>query len=336
MRITLAAAALALALPAAAQEVTLRLHHFAPPRSPEHAALAAPWAAKLEKDSGGRLRIPVFPSLALGGTGAGLVDDVRDGDVDIVLTRPAFTPGRFPRTEVFELPLAGSGAMASTFALQDYYEKHLQEEYRDYHVLLLFAQEGAALHVNRPVRRLEDLKGLKIRAAGRAGGVFLRAVGATAVGLPAAQLPQMLAKGLLDGCLAPYAALAGSELPKLLRHHVGLEARAGTSVLAFLMNRAKYAALAPALRRLLDDHSRRHLAWYAGKTWSEADEPGRAAARAANNELSTLAPAEAERVRAALEPELARFLADASRHGRFDAAALYADAKAMVAKHQKP
>jgi len=335
LRITLAAAAAALALPAAAQEVTLRMHHFAPPHAAAHAALAAPWAAKLEKDSGGRLRIPVSPALELGGSSAELEQQVREGDVDIVLTATAFTPGRFPKTEVFELPFLGAGAAAGTWALQDYYDKHLQPEYRAYHVLLLFAHDGAALHVNRPVRRLEDLKGLKIRAGGRAGGVFLRGVGATAIGSPAAQLPQMLAKGLLDGCLAPFAAVAEYDLHKLVRHHVSFDARVGTSVFALLMNREKYAALAPDLRRLLDGHSRRHLAWYAGKTWAELEQPGIAAARAAANDLSGLAPEEAARIRAAVAPEIARFLADLSHHGGFDATALYEDARKMIAKYQE-
>ena len=335
MRITLAALAAALALPAAAQELTLEMHHFAPPQAAVHALLAAPWAAKLEKDSGGRLRIPVSPALSLGGTSGDLERQVREGEVDIVVTAAGFTPGRFPRTEVFELPFLNADARAATFALQDYYDRHLQAEYRDYHVLLLFAHDGAALHVNRPVRRLEDLKGLKIRAAGRAGGVFVRGVGATAIGSPAPQLPQMLAKGLLDGCLAPFAAVAEYDLQKLVRHHVTFEARAGTTVLAMLMNRGKYAALPPALRRLVDEHSRRHLAWYAGKTWAELEQPGIAAARAAKNDLASLAPAEAERIRAAVAPEIARFLADLSHHGGFDAQALYRDAQAMVARYQK-
>jgi TRAP-type transport system periplasmic protein len=335
LRITLAAVAAALALPAAAQEVTLEMHHFAPPHAAVHALLAGPWAAKLEKDSGGRLRIPISPALSLGGTRGDLERQVREGEVDIVVTAAGFTPGRFPRTEVFELPFLNADARAATFALQDYYDKHLQAEYRDYHVLLLFAHDGAALHVNRPVRRLEDLKGLKVAAAGRAGGVFLRGVGATAVGSPAPQVPQMLAKGLLDGCLAPFAAVAEYDLQKLVRHHVTFEARVGTSVFAMLMNRQKYATLSPALRRLLDEHSRRHLAWYAGKTWAELEQPGIAAARAAKNDLGGLAPGEAARIRAAVAPEIARFLADLSHHGSFDAGALYRDAQEMISRYNK-
>ena len=273
-RIALAAAAAATMVPAAAQEVMLRMHHFAQPHAAAHAALAAPWAAKLEKDSGGRLRIAVHPALELGGGPAQLVDDVKDGVVDIVLSRAGFTPRRFPKTEVFELPFLGGGAMALTWALQDYAERHLQEEYRDYHVLLLFAQQGAAVHATRAIRRLEDFKGLKVRTAGAGGGVFLRGVGAIPVGAPSSTLYAMLSKGLLDGCLAPFASVAEMRLEKLVRHHLTLETGAGNSVHSLLMNRTAYAALPSELRDLLDAHSRRHLAWYAGKTWSEAEAPG--------------------------------------------------------------
>ncbi|MGQ0546591.1 MAG: TRAP transporter substrate-binding protein [Betaproteobacteria bacterium] len=327
--------ALALALPAAAQEVTLRMHHFAPPQAPAHALLAGAWAAKLEKDSGGRMRIPVFPALGLGGSVASLEAQLREGEVDIVLTAPSFTPGRFPRTEIFELPFLGAGAPAGTFALQDYYDRHLQAEYRDYHVLLLFAHDGAALHLKRPVRRLEDLQGLKIRAQGRAGAAFLRAVGATSIGSPAAHLAPMLAKGLLDGALAPFAALAEHDLHELVRHHVAFEQRLGTSVYALLMNRGRYLALPASLRGLVDAHSRRHLAWYAGKTWAEIEAPGIAAARAAGNDISALPPAEAARIRAAVAAETERYLADASRHGGFDATALYNDARQLIEKYRK-
>jgi hypothetical protein len=109
----------------------------------------------------------------------------------------------------------------------------------------------------------------------------------------------------------------------------------GTSVFAMLMNRESYAALPAPLRQLVDAHSRRHLAWYAGKTAAEAEAAGVAAAQAAGNELSRLAPAEEERLRAALAPEIRRFLDDVSRHGRFDARALYRDAQDLAGKYRR-
>lgn len=335
---TLALAAAALAFPAAAQNATLRVHHFLPAEASPHALLVAPWADRVEKESGGRLRFELFPSMQLGGTPMTLADQLRAGDIDAALLLPGAAGGRYPRTEVFEIPFLDAGAMAGTAALQDYYDKHLREEYRDFQVILLWAQEGALIHANRPIARLEDFKGLKIRAANRAAGTFLRGVGAIAVGSPLAQLPGMLARGLLDGCLMPYELAATYRVHEDLRHHVALgggQARIGTSVLAFVMNRDAYAALAPGLRAVLDAHSGRHLAWYAGKSWDEAERAGLEAAKRQGNRFSSIDGPELERIRAAVRPEVERFLDELSRQGGFDAAALYADAKAMLDRHSR-
>jgi hypothetical protein len=86
-------AAPAIAKPALAQ-VTLKLHHFLPPVSNGHAKMLAPWAKMVEQDSGGKIKIDVFPSMQLGGTPPQLYDQARDGVVDMVLTLPGYTPGR--------------------------------------------------------------------------------------------------------------------------------------------------------------------------------------------------------------------------------------------------
>ena len=100
-----ALAAPAIARPALAQaQVTLKLHHFLPPVSNAAPEMLAPWAEKVEAESGGKLKIDIFPSMQLGGTPPQLYDQARDGVVDIVWTLPGNTPGRFPSTEVFELP----------------------------------------------------------------------------------------------------------------------------------------------------------------------------------------------------------------------------------------
>jgi TRAP-type C4-dicarboxylate transport system substrate-binding protein len=90
--------------PARAQETTLRLHHFLPAVSNVHRFFLQPWAQKVQSESGGRLRIQIFPAMQLGGAPPQLFDQARDGVADIIWTLPGNTPGRFPRIEVFELP----------------------------------------------------------------------------------------------------------------------------------------------------------------------------------------------------------------------------------------
>jgi TRAP-type C4-dicarboxylate transport system substrate-binding protein len=235
-------------LPAAAQTLTLKLHHFVPAVAPPHVTFLTPWAARVEKESGGRLRIQIFPSMQLGGTPPQLVDQVKDGVVDIAWTVAGYTPGRFPRTEVMEVPFLHTSALTTTLALQDYFEKYLQDEYKDYHVLLLHVHGGALVHASKPIVKLEDYRGLKIRTPNRGGSVFLRAVGASAVGAPVPEVPQMLSKGVVDGALLPYEIANPLKVHELVKYHsefAGPQPRIGTTVFVFAMNRKRYESLPP-------------------------------------------------------------------------------------------
>jgi len=326
-----------LPLPAAAQTITLKLSHFVPPVAPPHATFLAPWAAKVEKESGGRLKVQIFPSMQLGGTPPQLIDQIKDGVVDIGWTLPGYTAGRFPRTEVIEIPFLHTSALATTLALQDYYEKHLRDEYKDYHVLLLHVHGGALVHAGKPIVKLEDYKGLKIRTPNRGGSVFLRGVGASPVGAPVPEVPQMLSKGVIDGALLPYEIANPLKVHELVKFHsefAGPQSRVGTSVFLFAMNKKRYESLPPDLRAVIDANSGRHIAAMAGQNWDNIEKPGKDAAAKAGNTFPIMPRAEVDRVRAAVKPEIDKFLKELSAAG-FDANAFYAEVQALIAKHTK-
>jgi TRAP-type transport system periplasmic protein len=335
-------AALILALPLLpapgdAQTVTLKLSHFVPPVAPPHATFLAPWAAKVEKESGGKLKVQIFPSMQLGGTPPQLIDQIRDGVVDIGWTVVGYTAGRFPKTEVMEVPFLHTTARATTLALQDYYEKHLRDEYKDYHVLLLHVHGGALVHASKPIVKLEDYRGLKIRTPNRGGSVFLRAVGANPVGAPVPEVPQMLSKGVIDGALLPYEIANPLKVHELVKHHsefAGPQPRIGTTVFLFGMNKQKYESLPPDLKKVIDDNSGRRIAEMAGQNWDNIEKPGKEAAQKAGNNFPVMPVAEVDRVRAAVKPEIDKFLKELSAAG-FDANALYAEAQALLAKYAK-
>ena len=327
-----------LAAPAAAQTVTLKLSHFVPPVAPPHATFLKPWADKVEKASGGRLKVQIYPSMQLGGTPTQLVDQIKDGVVDLGWTLPGYTAGRFPRTEVIEIPFLHTNALGTTLALQDYAEKYLKDEYKDYHVILLHVHGGTLVHASKPILKLEDYKGLKIRTANRAGSVYLRAVGATAIGAPVPEVPQMLSKGVIDGALIPYEIARPLKVHELVKYHselAGPQPRLGTSVFLFAMNKAKYESLPADLKKVIDDHSGRHIAAWAGQNWDDIEKGGKEAAVKAGNKFPIMPVAEVERVRAAVKPEVDKFLKELSTAGDFDANAAYADAQALVKKYTK-
>jgi TRAP-type C4-dicarboxylate transport system substrate-binding protein len=275
--------------------------------------------------------------MQLGGTPPQLVDQIKDGVVDIGWTLPGYNAGRFPRTEVMEVPFLHTNALGTTLAMQDYAEKYLKDEYKDYHVLLLHVHGGTLVHASKPILKLEDYKGLKIRTANRAGSVYLRAVGANAVGAPVPEVPQMLSKGVIDGALLPYEIARPLKIHELVKFHselAGPQPRLGTSVFLFAMNKKKYESLPADLRKVIDDHSGRHIASWAGQNWDDIEKPGKEAAQAAGNQFPIMPAAEVDRVRAAVKPEIDKFLKELSSAG-FDAGAAYADAQALVKKYTK-
>ena len=91
--VLLAAAIGPVAGTALAQQITLKLHHFVPAQSNQQKYWFEPWAKKLEQESGGRLKVEIYPSMQLGGKQPQLYDQVKDGIVDIAWTVSGSTPG---------------------------------------------------------------------------------------------------------------------------------------------------------------------------------------------------------------------------------------------------
>ena len=166
-------------------EVTLKVHHFLPPVSHQHKNMLVPWAERIGKESNGRIKVEVYGSMQLGGKPPQLADQARDGVVDIVWTLPGYTPGRFVRTEVFELPFIHSNTKATTLAITEFVQKH-GEDFTDYKLLAIHVHAGQVFHSHEPIRTAADLKGLKIRTPTRTGAWMIEAMGRDADRRPGA------------------------------------------------------------------------------------------------------------------------------------------------------
>ncbi len=186
-------------------QAALKLHHFFSSVSGAHTQFLVPWARKVEADSGGRVRIDIFPSMQLGGAPAQLFDQARDGLADIVWAVPGNTPGRFSKIEVFELPFAASRrALVNSKALQDYAAANLLDEFREVRPLAFSCRDHGVLHANRTIRTIEDIKGLRLHVASRLAGEAVQALGARGVSVPIPQVPMAIAGHVIDGCLDPW------------------------------------------------------------------------------------------------------------------------------------
>ncbi|GGC44726.1 C4-dicarboxylate ABC transporter [Siccirubricoccus deserti] len=331
----LASPALLLGRGAAAQEVTLRLHHFLPAVSNVHRYFLQPWAQKIASESGNRLRIQIFPSMQLGGAPPQLFDQARDGVADIIWTLPGNTPGRFPRIEVFELPFVShKRAIVNCLAIQEFADKHLREEFREVHPLCVWGHGEGLIHSRREVRTMEDLRGLKLRFPSRLNGEALRALGAAPVGMPVPQVPEALSQGVIDGAVVPWEVVPSIKLQEMVKHHTEVPGSPTLYIATFIlaMNKAKYEGLAPELRAVLDANSGAAAARMAAVPWDERNPMVEADVRRRGNQVITITEAEKARWMEATKPVVDGWLAQGRERG-LDAPALLAEARALMAKH---
>lgn len=318
--------------PASAAEFSLKLHHSLPPAAPAHRSMLVPWAEKLQRDFGGRLVVKVFPANQLGGQAPQLIDQARDGVVDIVWTLAGSTPGRFPRTEVFELPFLNTDPVTLNLALHDFLARH-PEEFADYKLIAAFAHAGQALHSRRPVRTLDDLRGLRIRVPGRVGSWLVEALGGIPLGSPVSAVPELLARGIVDGALLPFEVVRSLHVDELVDYHVTLQGagsdRFHTQVFVIVMNRDSYRRLPADLRAVVDRNSGEGLARWLGELWMANEVPGRELA-ARSGELIRLSPEAVAAMRLQVEgPVQRRWFSLVAERG-LDGPALLAEARMLI------
>lgn len=326
----------ALAGSANAQEITLKLHHLLPPVAMAHKVMLVPWSEKIMKESGGRIKIEIYPAMQLGGKPPQLIDQVRDGIVDIVWTLPGYTPGRFTKTEVFELPFMHKDTVSTNKALTEFLEKN-GDEYSDYHVIAMFVHAGQVLHSRSAIRTADDLENQKIRTPTRTGGWMIEAMGATPIGAPVPKIPEMLSKGVVDTVLIPYEVTVPLKVHELVDFHTVLAGdieRVNTSTFIIAMNKASYESLPDDLKKIFDDNSGMNIAEWLAEIWQAAEAPGEKLA-AASGEIIIMPAGEVAKLRARIEqPVIDRWVAEMNGKG-VDGQALVDEARALIAKYSK-
>ena len=287
----LAGAVAALAASGAqAQEATLKLHQFLPAQANVPMQVLDVWADAVEESSGGKLKIDRFPSMQLGGTPPELMDQAIDGVADIVWTVVGYTPGRYPSTEVFELPFMVEDARAASCAYWTMFEEHMADgEFADLKILGTWVHGPGMFHTSDPVETPADLQGMKIRGGSRLVNELLTLAGATPVGMPVPAVPEGLSKGVIDGTTIPWEVTTALKIPELVDYHTEFEGPAlYTLTFVLAMNVDAYEGLSDELKAAIDENSGRDFSIFAGGTQADADGPAREVAVENGNEIITV------------------------------------------------
>ncbi|WP_372053819.1 TRAP transporter substrate-binding protein [Tistrella mobilis] len=337
MRLAVASSAMLISASAmAADQVKLTVHHFLNQMAPAQTRLIEPWAKRVEEDSGGRISVEIYPSMSLGGKPNQLFQQAEDGIADIVWTVAGYTPGRFPKLEVFELPFVHlNDPVATNLAIRDMLATDFADEFKTVKPLLVHVHAGQTLNmVDAPVRSPADVQGKKIRIPGRVGGWVVEALGGSPIGMPVPDVPAAISKRVIDGVMVPFEVVPSLKLDQLTRGpgEGANGERFGTAVFIFAMNKAKYDGLPEDLKAVIDRNSGADFAREIGKAWLAAEDVGRKAYTDRGTTIAKLTPDELAAFRTALAPVEARWIEDAASKG-IDAAALVARARERVAAH---
>jgi TRAP-type C4-dicarboxylate transport system substrate-binding protein len=336
--VALAATAATLAFSAgtaAAQDVTLRLHQFLPAQANVPRLVLDVWADKVEEASNGRIAIQRFPSMQLGGTPPQLIDQAIDGVADIVWGVNGFTPGRFPRTEVFELPFMTNDAGAASYAYWKMFKEHMEDtDFKDVKILGTWVHGPGMLHTSEPVESPADLNGLKIRGASRMVTQLLDEDGATSVGMPVTQIPEALSKGVIDGAAIPWEVTTALKVPELVEYHTEFEGDSIYNITFVLaMNKAKFDSLPADLQQVIEDNSGLEFSIFAGITQEASDGPARQIAVDRGNEIFTISEEATEEWRTLAQPVYDKWIADVAGRG-IDGQALIDEARALMEEYE--
>ncbi len=333
------AGAVALSLTAStamAQEVTLRFQHFLGPKGAMHQYFMQPWADKIFEESGGRLKIEIYPAMQLGGGPPALYDQIRDGVIDGGWALPAYTPGRFPEAEVFELPFMGSMSGGDTSrATWDFVGKYMQERFSDVHLIATHVHGPGVIHVKGdPIVNVSDFDGLKLRGPSRQANKLLETVGAIPVGMPLPTFPEALSKGVVDGGVIPWQVVPGFKIHELADSHTEISGDRALYNTFFIwaMNKDSYAALPDDLKAIVDANSGSDIAYMAGAAMDSGDDDGLAVVQGTDNTVVTMADSEVAKLRAIGEELTAAWAVEMTEKG-LDGAGMVADAQALVIKY---
>lgn len=325
------ALSVAFAMQAEARTYKLKIAHFVTPKHPFSQWIAA-WAKSLEKQSGGEFKFTVIPGSQMGPPPK-YYDIVRRGRADITWFAHGFTPGRFPLTEVSNLPYLVGSAEIGTKVLNDpeLRSKYLDREHKGVKVLMLLTHQPGNIHsANKPIRRIEDMKGMRIRFASATIREWIAALGGTPVGMPPTQIVASMQKGTLDGAFIDYggAGLAFRMGP-VTKHTTEMYSYVTSFGLA--MNARSYNRL-PAKLRALIDKSVVGREKEVGHAFDKMDVPGKAVMMKAGMKPIVLSAAEQKRFHAIGAKVAEARLAALEKRG-LPARKVYALMQKLAAKH---
>jgi TRAP-type C4-dicarboxylate transport system substrate-binding protein len=258
---------------------------------------ATEWAKEIEKRTNGRIRITMFPGATL--TPADMCyDGVVKGISEIGSSVLSYTRGRFPLMAAIDLPLGFKSALQATTILNNINKNFKPKELDDVKVMYFMSHGPGVIHTKKPVYKLEDLKGMKLRSSGTVAKISA-ALGAVPVAMPQTETYDALSKGVVDGLMSPREVLQGWKFGEVV-HNTTLDLGTAYGLDFFIvMNKQKWNSLPPDIQKIIEQINEEWIV-RAGKAYDKQDEDALKFVEPMHHNFITLAPEEQARWTAAV------------------------------------
>ncbi len=309
---------------------TLRFSHFLTATDNINTEGFEPWAQKIEEESNGRLKVEIYPSSTLSEAGA-TYDASAKGTIDIGMQVQGYTAGRFPLTQIVELPgISNTGQQQTCILYKLYDDGVISDEYADTHLISLMGTGQGALHtVDTPIRKPEDMKGMRIRQPSVVASHVIDALDAAPIGLPMGDVYTSLQRGVIDGMAVTWQPIQAFRLDEMLNTHTNIPFYNSTIVMS--MNKDKYNSLPDDLKKVIDDNSGIEVSTRIAKIFDDSNAEVMAAARARGDTMIDISdPLNDPDWREPLLDGTQRYLNEVAEKG-LDGEAVYEQVKAASA-----
>ncbi len=284
--------------------VELKYSIFFPAPAPQ-TGVATEWGKEIEKRTNGKVKVTMFP----GGTltpAPQCYDGVVKGISDIGMSVFAYTRGKFPLTEVADLPLGIKSGLVATKLLNAYYKKFKPKEMDEVEVMYLHGHGPGLLHTKTAVNKLEDLKGMKIRSTGLAAKI-VGALGGTPVAMGMGETYDSLSRGVVEGSLAPFEALKTWKWGEVVKSSTEDFGASYSTAFFVVMNKDKWNALPADVKKTIQEINEEWMVKQ-GANWDEIDKGGKEYTQSLGNKIVSLSKEEDARWAKAVQPLLDEYV----------------------------
>jgi TRAP-type transport system periplasmic protein len=294
----------------------LRLSTFVPPVHVIYREIITPWAQDVEKATGGKVKVTLYPSMQLGGKPPELYRQAVDGVADLVFTLPGYTSPAFPRVGIIELPGLKEDGFAATDMMWDLLDPYLLPEFKGTKVIALWGAEDAGLmtRTEKAFRTMDDLKGLRLRAPSAAQAKQIQYMGAVPIAAPITEVYPGLERGTMDGAMVPFTTILDFRLGEVAKGFTISGPIFGRSVFLIAMNQKKYDSLPASARAAIDKLSGRALSRKATDVYIKRAEQAVASVKG-KADVYELPKAEQERITKTLRPIIDEWIKDSEAKG---------------------